>query len=254
MNIVSFIVENSLAFLSYHKKTSVLIILSLTASLLPFYIALANIQYFVSSFDMIRIHDAENVSILYTSDAEEAISVYKKQQHSASLKQYAKTDFIHDNVWLKVTVTYVDKEIRNYENFTILQSISETDRLFFYPACAIEENLLKFFDLHPGDVISVNDKDYQIVMIVRSIYNLQSILLSRTEINNADTIYENLIYVSAIDVSAESPTLTVRAAEEVCNHETTNGIMKSALILLVGSGLLLFAVTNISMIFIGEFI
>ena len=45
----------------------------------------------------------------------------------------------------------------------------------------------------------------------------------------------------------------MKNAEDVSNREIEDGILSSVAILLVGSMLLLFSITNISMIFIGEF-
>lgn len=252
MKMTCFILENSFAFIRHNKKTSRLIVLSLVASLLPLYIALTNIQYFISLFDIIKLPNSENVYVVSVSNPEEAIVLHGKQENPVTLKQYEKIDFIHNNIWMEVTVTYVDDQISLFENFK-LNDVALDGNDSAYSLCAIEKNLQKFYDLSIDDIIKVNGKEYRIAAIVSSVYNLQSIILPRSEITDFDNIYENVLYLDGANVPAESPTIEVKTVKDVYTAEITNGVMQSMSIVLVGCLLLVFAITNISMIFIGEF-
>lgn len=252
MNVGSFILENSRAFLRHNKKTNILIVLSLIASLLPLYISFANIQYFISSLSLIKIHETEKTYLAYVDDGNEAEAIYKDLLASASLKQYEQTDFIYGEKWMKVTITYLDDVIDEYENIRVLHKSDEANN--DYPLCAIEKNLLKFYDINIGNIIKVNGKEYRIAAIVNSIYNLQSIILPRSELTDPNNIYKNVIYFDNAGVLPKaSPTLVIKHAADVCNAEMINGLIRSLIIMLVGGILLIFAITNISMIFIGEF-
>ena len=258
MKMCAFLWENSLAFLRHHKKTSVLIILSLTASLLPLCLSIANIQVMGEFLPSMRIHDAENVRILSTTDEDEAMAIYNACQYPVSLKKLGRTDFFYNNVWQSAKVTYLDDAIDIYENFSIEYSISDKERDTRYPACTVEYNLIKIYHWHIGEVLKVNDRVYQITAIVRSVYNLQSIILPVSELVEGTTIEKYELYVHAADAPTEiqvntSQTLTKKNAAAVSNREIESGILSSFNILLIGSTLLLLSITNISMIFIGEF-
>ena len=258
MKMCAFLWENSLAFLRHHKKTSVLIILSLTASLLPLCLAIANIQVMGEFMPSMRIHDAENVRILSTTDEDEAMAIYNACQHPVSLKKLGRTDFFYNNVWQSAKVTYLDDAIDIYEGFPIVYSISDKERDTRYPACTVEYNLIKIYHWHIGEVLKVNDREYQITAIVRSVYNLQSIILPVSELVEGTTIENYELYVHAADAPTEvqvnsSQALTMQNATDTSSREIESGILSSFNILLIGSTLLLLSITNISMIFIGEF-
>lgn len=258
MKMCAFLWENSLAFLRHHKKTSVLIILSLTASLLPLCLAIANIQVMGEFLPSMRIHDAENVRILSTTEEDEAMAIYNACQYPVSLKKLGRTDFFYNNVWQSAKVTYLDNAIDIYENFSIEYNISDKERDTHYPACTVEYNLIKIYHWHIGEVLKVNGREYQITAIVRSVYNLQSIILPVSELIEGTAIENYELYVHAADAPTEiqvnaSQTLTMKNAAVVSNREIEGGILSSFNLLLIGSTLLLLSITNISMIFIGEF-
>ena len=258
MKICAFVFENSFAFLRYHKKTSLLIILSLIASLLPLCLAIANIQVMGEFMPSIRIHDAENVRIISTTDVDEVATIYNACRYPVSLKKQGRVDLFNNDSWRSIRVTYLDDVIGNYESFLILKNISDKERDFRYPACTVEYNLIKIYHWHIGDVLKINGKQYQITTIVRSKYNLESIIMSESELVDESEIEKYELYVYTSDAPTElqvnaSQTLTMKNAEDVSNREIEDGILSSVAILLVGSMLLLFSITNISMIFIGEF-
>lgn len=258
MKMCAFLWENSLAFLRHHKKTSVLIILSLTASLLPLCMAIVNIQVMGEFMPSMRIHDAENVRILSTTDEDEAMAIYNACQYPVSLKKQSHTDIIFNDSWLSIRVVYLDDAIENYENFTIKDSLPAKDRDPSYPACTIENNLFKIYRWRVGELLKIDGREYQITTIVRSIYNLQSILLPASDLAEGTSMENYELYVHASDAPTEvqvsaSPTLTMKNAADVTNFEIEDGILTSINLLLLGSALLLLSITNISMIFIGEF-
>ena len=89
MKICAFVFENSFAFLRYHKKTSLLNILSLIASLLPLSLAIANIQVMGEFMPSIHIHNADNVRIISTTDVDEAATIYNACRYPVSAERAA---------------------------------------------------------------------------------------------------------------------------------------------------------------------
>ena len=121
--------------------------------------AIVNIQVMGEFMPSMRIHDAENVRILSTTDEDEAMAIYNACQYPVSLKKQSHADIIFNDSWLSIRVVYLDDAIENYENFTIKDSLPAKDRDSSYPACTIENNLFKIYRWRVGELLKIDGKE-----------------------------------------------------------------------------------------------